>query len=393
MEIFGELNDDSYDILYEHSYYDALMNKDICPIKYCPITVSLKDLIDKKDLDNDNKPCKILSKRAYIDTWNKIKDNIINKNNFYFKKGILWFRSRVEMIEFYVEMKNIIKDYTLFPTMSVNNNEKNKNLMKLKEKSGLIKKDFDDAINNFVKMNNNALLLSVMRATEGFDDDKLEFGIRMYYSKTIDPLNESQKMGRLNRWFENNINGPKKCGFFGSLEISDNKDDIRKSLLQRFKSWIAFARRYNIKGSDYNKDIVHKEIKEIINKYVDIDTLEYYQIKKAILTENKKRKNNDKINTKSTYNVWALNRNFPKSDELEEFGFTDFKWLFSMDVNDFLTWNQLKKICTEYQNKYPNKKRIELYDFMLSKNEKIPSEPEIFYENNFTNLNDLFSNH
>ena len=439
-EIFGNIEEDSYNIICEYSYYQALKNKDICPIKYCPININLSDLEDGDDKigdkeaceeicdenneDNKKKSCKILSKKAFIKVWDKIKENIINKNTSYFKKGIFWFRSRKEMLEFYIFMKDHITDFQLIPTMSITDNEINneKNIMnKLIKESKLTKTDFDGALNEFTKLNNNAILLSVMRATEGFDDDKLEFGIRMYYSNTIDPLNESQKMGRFNRWHENNYNGLKKMGYYGSLEICDNKIELRNSLIQRFKSWIAFARSYN-KGSYSNskENIIMKdnevkvksEMKEIMENYIDIEILEMYEIdiekdiikaienkefdkykiKHSLILENKKKNIKDKINTKSQYDEWALEMDYPICDELEEKGFSDFKWLFNMKTDEYEKWGTLKKICKEWQNKYQNKKPYELYQIMINNGINIPIEPEHFYEKQFTNLNDLFYN-
>jgi superfamily II DNA or RNA helicase len=407
-KIFGNNEEDSYNILYEYSYYQALTNKNICPIKYCPININLSDLEDGEIMD-DKKPCKILSKKAFIKVWKQIKENIINKDTSYFKKGIFWFRSRKEMLEYYNVMKDYIKKYQLIPTMSITDNEKD-GISKLIQKSELTKADFNRAIKKFTELNNNAILLSVMRATEGFDDDKLEFGIRMYYSNSIDPLNESQKMGRFNRWHNNKPDGLKKIGYYGSLEISDNKEEIRNSLIQRFKSWIAFARSYDKGTSGKSKETKEKEMKEIIEKYVDIKTLEFYEIdiekdiikamenkefdkykiKHALIQENKKRDN--KINTKSQYDEWALEMNYPICDELEEKGFSDFKWLFNMKSDDYLKWGELKKVCKEYQKNYQNKKPHELYKIMLTNENNVPFEPEHFYEKQFTNLNDLFYN-
>ncbi len=37
---------------------------------------------------------------------------------------------------------------------------------------------------------------------------------------------------------------------------------------------------------------------------------------------------------------------------MEEYGFTDFKFLFDLAESDYLSWNELKKLCKEYQNKH-----------------------------------------
>ncbi len=83
-------------------------------------------------------------------------------------------------------------------------------------------------------------------------------------------------------------------------------------------------------------------------------------------------KNNKKINTKSLYNEWAILNNFPISDELEEKGFNDFKWLFDIKDTDYLSWNELKKVCKEYQEKYSETIPNKIYELMLKENINIP---------------------
>ena len=76
----------------------------------------------------------------------------------------------------------------------------------------------------------------------------------MYFSLKNEPLNESQKMGRLCRWFENNPNGIKKCGYYGSIELFNNPEDIKKSLIMRFRSWIKFIELNTKISSNENKN-------------------------------------------------------------------------------------------------------------------------------------------
>ncbi len=410
IEIYGDKN--NYNILYEYSYYKALTNKDICPIKYYPINISISDLDDNQDNQDDleketYRNTKILKKKSYNKVWTNIKDNIISK--LYFKKGILWFRTRKEMLEFYNEMKPVI-NFKVFPTMSYTKKD-DKNITKLVEQSDLTCEDFDNAIKNFLAENTNAILLSVMRATEGFDDDRLDFAVRMYYSNQIDPLNESQKMGRLNRYHNNKASEYKSLGYFSTLELSDNVEVMRQSLIQRFKSWITFAREYNKNNGNHNdlKEDKEKEIKKLINTYVDMDVLKIYEIdiekdiidsfkvkefdkykiKNALKIENIKRKD-DKINVKSLYDEWAINNNYPICDELEEYGFNDFKWLFDMKEDNYLRWSELKNLCKKYQTENTNMTITELYSKICREHNNVPIEPEHFYERQFTNLNDLF---
>ncbi len=213
IEIFG-LNQD-FNILYEYSYHSALVNKDICPIKYCPIEINLDDLVEDVIVEDENqdpnqKITMALSEKAFSKVWTEINKKIVSKTHF--RKGIFWFKTRKHMMKFYCQMSPIIRDFKLIPTMSISTKE-SVQLTELVTESELKITDFDNGINTFLNSNSNAILLAVGRASEGFDDDKLEFGVRMYYSTQVDPLNESQRMGRFNRWYQNNTNGLKTQGY------------------------------------------------------------------------------------------------------------------------------------------------------------------------------------
>ena len=401
LDIFGNKQD--YSILYEYSYYQALTNKDICPIKYQVINIKTSDLVNDEDNgDEDNNEddnltqtqCKILSQDAYLKVWKQIEQNIISKTNF--KKGIFWFKSRKDLLKYNIFAKSNIKDFTFIPTFSTSATD-NKIITDLIKKADLSDYDFSNAISNFLALKSNCILLSVFRFTEGSDDDRLEFGVKLFYSSSLtDPLNESQKMGRFCRWFENNPNGVKKFGYYASLEITDNQEEIRKSLINRFKSWISFVRSHSTSSISSNtikpKEQIEKEIKEIIDLYVDIDTISTFQIdierdiiqaysnrtsditkiSNALRVENSKRNVEDKIDTKSKYDIWASKYDFPTSDELIESGFNDFTKLFGLDLDKYLSWEELKKLSKKYQKKYPDKRPIELYLMMKNENKNVP---------------------
>jgi hypothetical protein len=201
LDIFGNKQD--YSILYEYSYYQALMNKNICPIKYQDINIETSDLVNDNDNDDgdDNEDnliqtqCKILSSDAYLKVWKQIEQNIISKTNF--KKGIFWFKSRKDLLKYYIFVKTNIKDFTFIPTFSTTSND-SKIILDLIKKADLTNYDLPNAISNFLALKSNCILLSVFRFTEGSDDDRLEFGVKLFYSLTLtDPLNESQKNGKI----------------------------------------------------------------------------------------------------------------------------------------------------------------------------------------------------
>lgn len=413
LDIFGDKQD--YNIIFEYTYFEAIKNKHICPIRYSMIDITTDDLVidpavddDDNDIENsDKQQTKVLSTKAYKKVWTQIKTNIIDKTNF--KKGILYFRSRKDLLKFYNKMKNKVGNFKLIPTMSVSSNDNNI-ISKLIEESNLTNDDFENGINKFLKTNDNVILLSVFRAIEGFDDSKLEFAVRMYYSYSINYLTETQRMGRIIRLYLNDINGVKKYGYYATLEINNDVELIKKSLIKRFRSWIQFAKKYNKHKDKNDINDKKKEIKEIISMYYDIKQLKFYnidlekdildklnfkdydkhKIKQALKRHNKNLEKEEQIKTKSQYDEWAFENDFPTIDELEELGFNDLKWLFDIKEDDYLSWIELKKVCKKYQNKYPDLGYVELYN-KISKKHNIPIEPEEIYKNKFNNFNDLFN--
>ena len=246
--------------------------------------------------------------------------------------------------------------------MSISRNEKNK-INELVELSELENSDFENGITKFKNKSNNAILLSVFRAIEGFDDEKLEFVVRMYFSCTVNVLMETQRMGRIIRLYQNNPDSVKKYGYYATLEINNDVELIKKSLIKRFRSWIQFAKRYNKQTEGNNANNKKREIKEIISTYFDVEQLKIYEIdlekdilnklnfkdfdkhkiKHALKRYNDELEEKDKIKSKSKYDEWAFDNDFPTVDELEELGFNDLKWLFDIKEDDYIEWNELKK--------------------------------------------------
>lgn len=413
-ELFSD-KDKNLNVLFEYSYYDALKNLDICPIQWMPISMDPDDFEDVKDNENDDcsddiykdkKDYKVLNEDSYEKVW-----NVISKIESFRKKGILWFRQRTDMLSFYNNMKDKLKEYTIYCTMSYESNDK---IFDLVEKSGLDNDHFKNAIHNFGKQTEKSLLFAVNRATEGFDDDIIDFCARMYYSTSVDPVTETQRMGRLNRWYKNDPT-QKKIGHFATLEIS-NVDELKKSILARLKSWITFARSYDKSGESGRKiDDIKKEIEEIITRYVSADILNTYKIdikkeivdaffkrekditviRRELIKENKKRASEKRelIKTKVLYDEWAKERNYPICDELEELdNKISFGWLFDIKNNEYLAWDELVKLCREVRyTKYKNIKNFAcIYQEMIKDGYNIPKEPEVFYKGKFTTYTELF---
>jgi superfamily II DNA or RNA helicase len=269
---------DDINVLYEYSYYDALKSKIICPIKWIPLIVQETDFVDDEVLENDadddsitpTKKYKSLHQSTFKKIWEQLKLNIILKS--FKKKGILWFRQRKDLLTFYKYMNNELKkEFQIFCTMSYEEGEKN--ISDLVNNCGLDADHFEDAIKNFEKCKQNGLLLSVFRAIEGFDDNQIDFGVRMYYSNSVDAVTETQRMGRMNRTYKD-----KNVGYFATLEIETDIETMKKNIITRLKNWITFARSYISKGKLLEKEKVEQQMKEIINMYIDADITKVYNI-------------------------------------------------------------------------------------------------------------------
>lgn len=408
-------NEDCHlNILHEYSYYDALVNLDICPIEWTPISMKQNDFVDAEDNENEEndgdccdivgKKYKVLSNKSYSKVWKNITDNIIQKS--FKRKGVLCFRQRRDLLLFYKYMCDELNDFSIYISISY---EKGDNVGDLVRECGLTKEHFDNAINEFIEEDDNALLFVVNRATEGFNDDIIDFFVRMYYSICTDPVAETQRMGRLNRWF-NNDPSKKKKGYFVTLEISDI-EDIRKSIILRLKSWIIFARSYGNNGGNGSVKKI-EQMEEIINKYVSADILKTHnidlkqdiinailnkrknsltEIKGELAHENNKRKIKGEgvINTTWLYDKWALDNDYPICDELEEENKKiDWKWFFGIKNNEYVTFAELKKICGENRpNNIKPDELPELYKAIQRKYSGIPSEPDKIYKNFDTYIN------
>ena len=394
-------------LLYEYSYYDALINNNICPIEWCPMMLEQDDLIEEDRDDEDGKKCKILNSKSYAKVWKHICDNIINIS--FRKKGILWFRTRRDLLMFYLFMKHELKDFKVFCSISY---EKGDDAHDMVLKCELDKEHLDSAIGDFCKYDKNALLFAVNRATEGFNDDTIDFCCRMYYSTTIDPVTETQRMGRLNRWYKNDPSQKKK-GMFVTLEIA-NIEEMRKSIIARLKSWITFARSYN-GGNKSDSDKKNEQMMKIINTYVNAEILETYKIdikddvinamhkrvselvevKRNLMFENKRRKNLgiEIISKCSQYDVWALDNNHLICDELEEVhGFIDWKWFFGLCEKDYMGFAELKALCRKNRDKLDYVKPYDVYVELQEGDDMMPQIDMLKYVySEYKTMNDLFA--
>jgi len=164
LDIYGD--GISLNIIYQRNYIDAIQDGDIVETKWIVFNVLLNDI--KKEKTN-----------GYI-TYS-LNENGINKVFSYikilpsiFQKMIFWFKTERDLEYFYGVIKDN-KKYNIYRT-------------------------YYKGVNEIIKFKNedkNAILLAIFRATEGFNDLKIDIGLRTYIGKNIDILLESQRMGLL----------------------------------------------------------------------------------------------------------------------------------------------------------------------------------------------------
>ncbi|ATZ81083.1 DEXDc helicase [Bodo saltans virus] len=390
---------DDINVLHEYSYYDALKDKIICPIKWIPLIVQEKDFIDDEvidDIDTDEDSVTSMTKKykslhisAFKKVWEQLKINIISKS--FKKKGILWFRQRKDLLTFYKQMSQELKQEfgeNIYCTMSYAKGEEY--ISKLVNDCKLDSDHFDDEIKNFEKCENNGLLLSVFRAIEGFDENKIDFGVRMYYSNSVDAVTETQRMGRMNRTCKG-----KAIGYFATLELETDLETMKKNIIMRLKNWIAFARSYTNNGKKIDKFELNEQLKEIMNTYIDADIVKIYNIdiENEIIKDHESKseeyknmkiytqKNN--IKTKQEYIKKSHNdKNLIKSPEeyFEKYWNGWYNYL-NIDTNNFI------KDKNEWKNKCKKLKvtSLENYHEKCKFYNELPLYPnEIYY--NFTSI-------
>ena len=258
-------------ILYEMTYLRCLDKQYIALVKWMILSISKKDVVtgdvmegdidENDDKKSKKKTCSKLNKGGMMKILPEIRE-LVKKSLF--KKGIFYFGSTDALIEFYDWFKDQIikydelKDIKLFVTFS--NQDKF-------DKVGMDKQEMEQQIMNFKKRKDNAILLSVFRACEGFDDKKLDFAIRMYSAEKPSIVQELQRMGRLARIYEG-----KTHSTYASLEIED-KDDLKDQFIKVLAGVMCminlFGRKDHTTGEaeEYNIITVDKII-EIGDKYV-----------------------------------------------------------------------------------------------------------------------------
>jgi len=379
----GKLN-----VIYQRGYIESINDHDILQIKYKTFYVNKSDL-------------KIVKNKHYtriyyeLDDSGKYKlmnyvDNMISK--LYYKKGIIWFKNIkslknfYEYVNIYKEKFDNLKNIKIIRTYSENKNE----YEEIEEIEEI--KDMNKQINIFKNEKRNAILLAVFRATEGYDDKNIEFGIRSYIAVDIDPILEIQRIGRVMR-----INENKEFGYFINMTIKDD-DEVVKKIIKLYSDIVKYLIEYGGHEKMYTKGSCSENntitIIENFFEFDEKDTHEFNmrneimkitfdnpikEIKKHLNQINKIRYDNglEMINTKNKLKVYMEKEQF---DEFEVKDRNIVKFCLGSKLFDIIKskycydMEEFKNICNkleistieDYEQKYNKNNRLPPYEYIES---------------------------
>lgn len=413
-EIFND-----FEILHQISYKEAWENGCILPIEHHLVILDSILSTNKEEciLSNETKNKTRTKKINNIDkNLLLVKISDILKNKSVYKKAIFYFSDRKSLLEFYtfIEDKKILSDYKKHITMTFNktssnkvmkskekynktktklanirfqNDVNNREITKLLTKLNLLKYDFNNSISNFKKDDEKSILFAVHRATEGFDDKKIDVVADLSYVENPSIGLKIQKMGRAQR-IDNAKR--KKMGFY-IYPISNNHEQLFMALANYIKTITLINQNKNINNSSSD---IYNAIKIINHFNINFSELEfseiYEKVKKLILNNysNKKKFEVLKIDIKNKFhgnfikikdfNKLAIKNHLPTIEEIKEefkIEYINYYDLLSYDTSVFIqTLSEWKKYCKE-------KKINSSREYYMNLDEKLPSEPSKFYPN------------
>ena len=404
-ELFKDVNN-SYNVIYIRSYLDSIDEGNRVKTNWIIIKTTTKNLQKEDNLDEFT-ISRCLNIEGFKDFTNKL-NNFLTVNQSICGKGILWFPNIKNLVDYYnfiIEKKedyNMISNTEFFPTYS-----------KTKEYP-----DVSSNLQNFKNKEKNAILLSVYRATEGFDDKPIDFGFNVYTVKSSNPLLDQQKEGRVSRNYSNKL-----CGYFGFLVNEDfNETEESDNIAKRLADWISYMEQFenlkNEKDKKKEKSSKIKTFQDYLNIIIDsknFEKIEFDKIKKKIFKyvekiengitsantikriiqkENKKRlvNNLELIDTKEKYDIYAADWGLTLSDEITMVENNNWVKLMRPDFNEFIkefyTWDELKYLCDI--NRITT--FLELKNFTITKIPKYYLNSGIYNINKIVNFIDIYYN-
>jgi superfamily II DNA or RNA helicase len=324
--IYG--NQEEFNVIYQRSFMDAILDKDIAEINFKFFKINLQHVDKIKENNNDS-----TQNIRYIEQY-QLNNIGMNKLLIYinehvkksvYGKGIIWF----------IDIESLKKFHKYYKSHLIKYSE----LVNFKFIETNSKCDDRDAINKFINIKRNCILLAVDQATEGFDDPRIDFGIRAYLAKSISPILEIQRMGRMMR-----IYNKKKSSTYitiENLEIEEFKDDW----IKRMSNFTKYIQEFNNKSFFYNG--IDYTIDQIIIKFMDLEQIECInkqETKELTLSNiinilNEHNFKNDKINWEEQYNIIAK-----KDVRLSKISMNDLR----NNYFDKKNWYKIMKIDKQY---------------------------------------------
>ena len=332
-----------------------------------------------------------LNKDGMIKCINWLNDFIVKSH---WRKGIIWFDTKKSLIAFYHLITN--KTYDNYPNL--------KNIRYFPTFSGSCDDDILSNVKDNIKLfkleQKDAILLAIMRGTEGFDDKLIDFGFNFFLTNSSNPLLDQQKEGRTSRVHLN-----KTTGYYGFLVSIDNThENITNIIVKRLGNWIKYIEEFTENTKKINNHNTDKKIKtnslNYLNQMIDYDLIKFidfkdikdkiiaysdginststiHQIKKYMHKINKIRQMNglELIDTELKYKKYAHELNLPIDLDMSEYSYNWIKFLrhdYNQIIEQYITENE----CINLLKKQKFNDVSEIKIFLSSyhnKKEKVPS--------------------
>jgi len=394
LDIFGD--EEKLNIIYQRGYFDAYLDGDILLPKFKIFQLTKDDAIKEDIVESDSEQINEkrnfwgLNRSGMKKLMKLLNTEIIIKSVY--KKVIIWFKTIKNLLTFYEYVcekkqnyKNLI-DIIFYPTFSTSKNAKDQ-----MDELDLMKEDVDQNIFTFKNKRNNAILLAVNRATEGFDDKYVDIAMRVYVAETIEQLSEHQRNGRVMRICPN-----KTACYYYTAEFIDS-DEFKEKLKCQYGDWIKFISEHCTQTRDKKDNRkVNKRLIEIVNHSFELVGKEYEINLRDILSEafrsNKTKKMNKmkeyiaikehlkeyKLKHKDDYNEVAEMDDFLPTEPEEYFGSYWRNWYdyLSIDTREFIQDKD------EWIKKVVELKLTNPIDYQQSMEDQIelPEMPQEFYK-------------
>ena len=404
--LFGCSKTKELNILYELTYEEAWKHKIILPIKHDYFVVS--DF--SKTIDCNG--------RSIYKFKNSGKRTIIKRIKEYtkvsaYKKLILFFGSKKSLLKWYEFINNkYFTNYSLHISFS---NSCGNNSQEINEKIkslNINREDIDNGIRNFKKEETNAILFVVHRATEGFDDPRVDIVANLDYALNRSITLLLQKIGRAQRLCEG-----KKYGYYISPMPDLGKDQILDFIGKIISDYIGCVTSGEADVNDNDNILLTNGFVDIINNYMKITgnyIISHDEIVEKIreinnniscrramnIIKNHKEKCNLELESKEEYyKLCDKEAKLPKNpDKYYEKHFPG--WPDYLGINRSKYYSDYKECKISIGNIIKNNKneikKIKdnycIYNFCKEKDQKIPPFPTEFYKNDYiSNISQLLN--